>query len=167
MTHLSHSDLHAILSQYPLPPTYQATIETDSGPDPEGAPTMRNHHIPSDAVQLTEPVALWGPLAGAPERGTHLTFTPKAHDWELFEESPSHMFTPRPGMWFYPHGAGPQYVIHGEHCHMLADLKDPDIVALYGDVAPISGNPRHLATIVSDLLYPGTERLSMLPYHIW
>jgi hypothetical protein len=40
MSHYSHSDIHAILSPYDLPTTYHATIETDTGPDPEGAPTM-------------------------------------------------------------------------------------------------------------------------------
>jgi hypothetical protein len=39
---LTHRDLHAILGGYDLPNTYQATIETDTGPDPEGAPTMSN-----------------------------------------------------------------------------------------------------------------------------
>jgi hypothetical protein len=37
---LTHRDLHAILAGYLLPATYQATIETDTGPDPEGADTM-------------------------------------------------------------------------------------------------------------------------------
>jgi hypothetical protein len=37
---MTHRDLHAILAGYPLPTTYQATIETDTGPDPEGAPAM-------------------------------------------------------------------------------------------------------------------------------
>jgi uncharacterized protein CbrC (UPF0167 family) len=37
---LTHRDLHAILAGYPLPATYQATIETDTGPDPEGTNTV-------------------------------------------------------------------------------------------------------------------------------
>jgi hypothetical protein len=37
---MTHRDLHAILGSYELPATYQATIETDTGPDPEGAHTM-------------------------------------------------------------------------------------------------------------------------------
>jgi hypothetical protein len=37
---MTHRDLHAMLSQYPLPDTYQATIETDTGPNPEGGDTM-------------------------------------------------------------------------------------------------------------------------------
>jgi hypothetical protein len=37
---LTHRDIHAILAGYLLPATYQATIETDIGPDPEGADTV-------------------------------------------------------------------------------------------------------------------------------
>jgi hypothetical protein len=41
---MTHRDLHALLAGYDLPPTYQATIADDSGPDPEGAPAILAHY---------------------------------------------------------------------------------------------------------------------------